>query len=184
MNLFEIVQKYEPKNLQEEQDKVQMLEFIKNNNDYLLRENKTGHFTTSAWAVNKERTKVLLVYHNIYDSWSWTGGHSDGEENLCKVALKELKEETGIKSAKSVSEDPISLEILSVNGHMKKGLWVLGHLHFNLTYLAEVDEDESLVVKEDENSAVQWWAFEDIEKASNEHWMVENVYKKLIERSR
>ena len=94
MNLFEIVQKYEPKNLQEKQDKVQMLEFIKNNNDYLLRENKTGHFTTSAWAVNKERTKVLMVYHNIYDSWSWTGGHSDGEENLCNVALKELKEET------------------------------------------------------------------------------------------
>ena len=25
------------------------------------------------------RTKVLMCYHNIYDSWSWLGGHADGD---------------------------------------------------------------------------------------------------------
>ena len=65
-----------------------------------------------------------------------------------------------------------------------KGIWVPGHLHFNLTYLAEADENEELTAQEGENTAVQWWSFEDALKASAEPWMVENIYKKLIERSR
>lgn len=184
MNLIDILENYKPENQQEERDKAQMLEFIKNNDDFLLRENIMGHFTASMWAVNKERTKALMVYHKLYDSWSWTGGHADGEENLCKVALKELMEETGVKSAKLISEDIFSIETLAVNGHMKKGQWIESHLHFNLTFLAEVDEGEKLSVKEDENSGVKWWSFEDVLKVSSEPWMVENVYKKLIAGSR
>lgn len=53
----------------------------------------------------------------------------------------------------------------------------------NRTYLAEADENEELIVQEDENSAVQWWSFEDALKVSKEPWMVERIYKKLIERS-
>ena len=37
-----------------------------------------------------------MVYHNIYDSWSWLGGHADGETDLLAVALREVKEETGL----------------------------------------------------------------------------------------
>ena len=46
------------------------------------------------------------------------------------------------------------------------------------------EETEELAVKEDENSAVQWWTFEEALKVSTEQWMIENIYKKLIERSR
>ena len=161
-----------------------MLQFMKNNVNYLERENQIGHFTASMWTVNKERTKTLMVYHNLYDSWSWIGGHADGMENLIEVALKELREETGIKTVRLVTEDIFSLETLSVNGHMRKGVWVPSHLHFNLTFLAEAEETEELAVKEDENSAVQWWTFEEALKVSTEQWMIENIYKKLIERSR
>lgn len=55
---------------------------------------------------------------------------------------------------------------------------------FNLTYLAETDESEGLTPQEDENSAVQWWSFEDALKVSTEPWMIEHIYKKLIGRSR
>jgi 8-oxo-dGTP pyrophosphatase MutT (NUDIX family) len=48
--------------------------------------------------VNKTKEKVLVVHHNIYNSWSWTVGRADGEEDLLAVAIKELKEETGVKS--------------------------------------------------------------------------------------
>ena len=48
----------------------------------------------------------------------------------------------------------------------------------------EAEESEELTVQEEENSAVQWWSFEDVLKVSEEPWMVENIYKKLIERSR
>ena len=184
MSLFEKIQNYIPKNQQEEYDKEQMLQFMKNNDDYLVRENKIAHFTALMWTVNKERTKTLMVYHNLYDSWSWIGGHADGDEDLCAVALKELQEETGVKYAKLVSEEILSLEILTVDGHMRKGIWVPSHLHFNLTYLAEAEESEELISQEEENSAVQWWTFEEALKVSTEPWMVERIYKKLIERSR
>lgn len=47
---------------------------------------------------------MLMVYHNIYDSWSWTGGHADGDEDVLHVAMKEAKEETGIQTLVPVKE--------------------------------------------------------------------------------
>lgn len=182
MSLWDTIRNYKPVNPQEEHDRKQMLEFIEHNGDYLERENLTGHFTASMWTVNKARTKTLMVYHNIYDSWSWIGGHADGMEDLCAVAMKELQEETGVNHARLVSEEVFSLETLTVDGHVKRGVWVPSHLHFNLTYLAEAEEEEKLVVREDENSAVQWWTFEEALKVSTEPWMVEYIYKKLIEK--
>ena len=102
-----------------------------------------------------------MAYHNIYNSWSWIGGHADGEENLAEVALRELQEETGVKNARLVSDEIFSIETLTVDGHIKKGAYVPCHLHFNVTYLAEADETEALIVKEDENQAVKWFTFED-----------------------
>lgn len=184
MSLYEEIERYKPVNEQETRDREQMLEFIKNNPDFLLRDNLVAHFTASAWTVNKERTKTLMVYHNIYKSWSWIGGHADGEEDLCAVAMRELKEETGVAHAKLVSKDFFSLETIIVDGHEKRGAYVPSHLHMNVTYLAEADENERLVIKEDENQAVKWWTFEEALQVSTEPWMVERIYKKLIEKGR
>ena len=182
MSLFQEIENYEPLNEQEARDKEVMLKYILNNENCLMRENLIAHFTVSLWTVNQARTKTLMVYHNIYQSWSWIGGHADGIEDLCSVAMRELQEETGVSNASLVSRDIFSLEILTVDGHIKKGVYVPSHLHLNVTYLAEADENEKLVVNEEENQAVKWWTFEEALKASTEPWFVENVYKKLIER--
>ena len=182
MSLFQEIENYEPLNEQEARDKEVMLKYILNNENCLMRENLIAHFTVSLWTVNRARTKTLMVYHNIYQSWSWIGGHADGIKDLCSVAMRELQEETGVSNASLVSRDIFSLEILTVDGHIKKGAYVPSHLHLNVTYLAEADENEKLVVNEEENQAVKWWTFEEALKASTEPWFVENVYKKLIER--
>lgn len=184
MKLYELIKNYVPTNEQEQNDKTQMLAFMQANENCLSRENAVAHFTTSIWTINKERTKTLMVYHNIYNSWSWIGGHADGMEDLAEVALRELQEETGVKNARLIGDGIFSIETLTVDGHMKKGVYVPSHLHFNVTYLAEADESELLIVKEDENQAVKWFSFEDALDASTEPWMVERVYKKLIEKSR
>lgn len=180
MSLLDKISAYSPVNEQEERDKEVMIQFIKEHKDYLDRENQIGHFSASVWTVNKERTKVLMVYHNIYDSWAWAGGHADGVEDLSEVALRELKEETGVKNAHLVSDEIFSLEILTVDGHMKKGVYVPSHLHLNVTYLAEADEQQELVVKEDENQGVRWCTLEEAVTLPTEPWMVKNVYQKLI----
>lgn len=184
MGLLQEIVDYIPGNQQEEQDKGQMIWFIKNHPDHLDRTNRLAHFTASVWTVNKEHTKTLMVYHNLYDSWSWIGGHADGEEDLRAAALRELQEETGVKNAKLIEKQIFSIESLTVNGHYKKGIYVPGHIHYNVTYLAEADEKEGLVVREGENSAVRWQSFEDALKAPKEPWMVEHIYKKLVQRSK
>lgn len=182
MNLKERIQNYKPYNEQEENDKEIMLKYINTFDDVLTRNNEFGHFTASSWAVNKERTKILMIYHNIYKSWAWTGGHADGESDLLGVAIRELKEETGVKNIKVLSDDIFSLEIICVNGHVKRGKYVSSHVHLNFTYLLEVDESDILQIKEDENSGVKWVNIEDVDKVSNEEWIVENVYKKINEK--
>lgn len=184
MCLLQDIKNYRPLNQQEACDKAQMLQYMAHNTNYLVRENQTAHFTASMWTINKGHTKTLMVYHNIYDSWSWIGGHADGNEDLCSVALRELQEETGIGNAVLVSAEIFSLELLTVNGHIRKGIYVPSHLHMNVTYLAEADEDEELIVNKAENQAVKWWSFEDALKVPKEPWLVEWIYKKLIERCR
>lgn len=184
MRLLDKIKNYVPVNEQEMKDQEVMIRFIQENEDYLDRTNLVAHFTTSIWTVNKERTKTLMAYHNIYDSWAWIGGHADGIEDLCQVALRELQEETGVANGKLICEDIASLEVLTVDGHVKRGKYVPSHLHMNITFLAEADESEALVVNEEENQAVKWFSFEEALKASREKWFVEHIYPKLIDRVR
>ena len=182
MKLKEQIEKYKPYNEQEENDKQIMLKYINAFDDVLTRNNEFGHFTASAWVLNKERTKVLMIYHNIYNSWAWTGGHADGDIDLLGTAIREVKEETGVGNVKVLKDDIFSLEVICVNGHVKREKYVSSHVHLNLTYLLEVDEQETLKIKEDENSGVKWINIEDVKKVSNEEWIIKNVYNKLNEK--
>ncbi len=182
MNFKQQIQNYKPFNEQEAKDKQTILNYIDTFDDVLTRNNECCHFTASSWAVNRERTKVLMIYHNIYQSWAWSGGHADGESDLLNVAVRELKEETGVENVKIVKPAFFSLEILTVDGHVKKGKYVSSHLHLNFTYLLEVAENEVLRIKEDENSGVKWVKIEEVEKMSEEKWMCERIYRKLNEK--
>lgn len=173
---------YIPYNEQEENDKKIMLEYMEKFDNLLTRENEVAHFTASSWVVNKERTKVLMIYHKIYDSWTWTGGHADGDKDLLYTAVRELKEETGVENVNILKNDIFSLETICVNGHIKRGKYVSSHLHLNLTYLLEVDEKESLRIKEDENNGVKWIPIEEIDKYSTEDWIKNNIFNKLVEK--
>ena len=179
MSIRDDIARYTPYNEQEARDKAVILAFLDHHADAFLRTNLLAHMTASAWVVNRERTRVLMVYHRLYDSWSWTGGHADGDEDLLAVALREVREETGVKNARPVSEEIYSLEVLTVDGHEKRGEYVPSHLHLNVTYLLEADEDDPLTVCEAENSGVRWFCLEDALKASTEPWFVERIYKKL-----
>ena len=176
------IENYEPYNEQEEKDKSTMLKYIDTFDDVLTRQNEFGHFTASSWVLNKERTKVLMIYHNIYQSWAWTGGHADGESNLLNVALREVREETGIKHVRPIQKNPFSLEIICVNGHVKRGKYVSSHVHLNVTYLLEADESETLKIKEDENSGVRWVDIDKAIELSKEDWIRFNIYQKLNDR--
>lgn len=182
MGLLEQIERYVPFNEQEERDRERILQCMREQKNIFTRENELAHMTASAWVVNPQRSRVLMAYHNIYDSWSWLGGHADGEEDLLPVTLREVREESGIRTVTPVSEDIFSLEILTVDGHIKRDRYVSSHLHLNVTYLLEASEDEALHLKPDENSGVSWFGLAEAVEASSEPWFREHIYSKLNEK--
>ena len=181
--LIRQVERYTPFNEQEAADKATLLNLLRQDTDISRRDNLIAHLTASAWVVNPERNKVLMAYHNLYNSWAWLGGHADGNFDLAAVAEKEAREESGLTDVRLVSDDILSLEILTVDGHEKKGKYVPSHLHLNVTYLLEADPNAPIRIKEDENSQVGWIDFVDIVNKSTEPWFVERIYSKLCQKS-
>jgi 8-oxo-dGTP pyrophosphatase MutT (NUDIX family) len=171
---------YSPYNEQEKADQQVILTCLNTFEDVLTRNNAIAHITCSGFVVNPERTKTLMVHHNIYHSWSWTGGHADGETDFLAVALREVEEETGVKGI-PVTEDIFSLDVLTVVGHVKKGCFITPHLHLNAAYLIEADEKQALQIAEAENSGVAWLPIEEVSLYSKEEHM-KPIYNKIIEK--
>ena len=183
MELRELIENYKPYNEQEKCDKELILEYIDTFDDVLTRDNKMCHFTASNWIVNKERTKVLMIYHNIYDSWAWTGGHTDGDSDLLHVALKEANEETSLKNLKVLNDGIFGMQIVTVDSHIKREKFVSSHVHLDCCFLLEADENEELKIKEDENSGVCWVDINEAENLTKEEKM-KPIYRKLNEKLR
>lgn len=184
MLLRNIINDYIPCDEQEEKDKEQMLMFIDSFDDVLTRNNVIGHFTASAFVVNKEKNKMAAVYHIITDGWTYPGGHADGEENLLLVALREAEEETGLK-VKVLNDKPFLISSNPVESHIKHGKLVSSHIHFDVIYLIEADENKPLEYREDESKGVKWIPFDEID---NEKMVdiirpiAKKLSKKLIEK--
>ena len=181
MELLEKIRAYTPVCEQEETDKRLILRYAEIFDDLFTRENEMAHFTASAWVVTPDRSKALMAYHNLYDSWAWLGGHADGEKQLLDVALREVREESGVQNVRPVTPEIYSLEILPVTQHVKRGKFVSAHLHLNLTYLLQTDEHEMLHCKPDENSGVRWFRPEEVCAAVSEPPM-RVIYRKLMDK--
>jgi len=180
MDYLTAITAFKPRSDQEAADQETMLTFIKNNpDDVLLRENKIAHLTSSALILNPSQDKLLMIYHNIYKSWSWTGGHADGEPDLLQVAIQEAREETGLKQVTTAADNIITLDILPVFGHVKNDQPVSAHLHLSVAYLLQASEDQPLTIKADENSGVRWIPISELANyVSEPHMQV--VYNKIL----
>ncbi len=186
MDFLSFLKNYKAFDAEEEAEREAFVQFLEAFGDKAYkRDNLTGHVSASGWIVNRTRTKVLMIYHNLYKTWAWTGGHADGDENLLRVAMKEAKEETGLENLRLVADSPIDLNVMVVHNHYKRGQFIPGHLHLNVVYLFEADENEKLWVKEDENSGVKWLALEEVSLCcANDRALpcYERIMKKMAER--
>ena len=180
MEVKQIIEKYVPIDEQEERDKEQFLKFTDTFDDVLTRENIFGHFSSSAFVVNKDRTKMLVVYHIINDGWIYPGGHADGEKDFLSVAVREVEEETGLKT-NVLDENIFSIQSLPVKGHVKRGKYVSAHTHFDLVYLMEADDSIPLIYREDESKGVKWITFEEAYDESMCDF-IRPIHKKLVKK--
>lgn len=161
-NIYEIIKNYKPFGEQEKQDQSVMLQYIRQFDNILERENVFAHFTASPWIVSQDRSKVLLIYHRIFDSWGWCGGHCDGDSDFLATALREGQEETGLTSIRPASSRILALDVIPVIPHVRKGTFVTAHVHLNVTYLCTADDQEPLRHKADETKGARWVSPEEV----------------------
>lgn len=115
-----------------------------------LRGRLDGHFTASAWLVDRAGARVLLTHHRKLGIWVQLGGHADGDRDLRRVALREAEEESGLAGLRA---DP---EIYDLDRHWIPGhKGVPGHWHYDVRYVVRAGASEVFVVSE-ESLALAW----------------------------
>ena len=113
---------YTPETEQERRDWNEILLAAEQYDTQLLyRSHAESHFTCSGFVMNPAMDQVLMVYHRIYDSFAWTGGHADGSSDFLWTAVREAKEETGIQK-------PFSRWTFSLSKHIRKRAFPFRHI--------------------------------------------------------
>jgi 8-oxo-dGTP pyrophosphatase MutT (NUDIX family) len=134
----------------EEADTVDAFLRLLGETDAFVRERLAGHFTASAWLVDRTGTRALLTHHRKLERWLQPGGHADGETDLRAVALKEAEEESGLAGLR-VGDDLFDLDRHWIPEH--RG--VPGHWHHDARYVVRAGADEDFVVG-DESHDLAW----------------------------
>ena len=121
------------------------------------RERTEGHFTASAWIVNKRRTHTLLTLHKKLNRWLQLGGHADENENLLEVALDEAREESGLSSLRIVDRF-----IFDIDKHIiPSSPAAIQHFHYDVRFLIEAEIDEPLTMSA-ESKDLAWVSFDSV----------------------
>lgn len=129
------------------------------------------HFTTSGFVMNRERTKLLMIYHKKFNIWTIPGGHLEPNEYPAEGVAREIREETGIdvevidsgdfgfvgSEKESVIATPYTMlsEFIPQKGDKP------AHIHIDFIFLCIADEKPP-VKQEAEVEDVRWMTWKEV----------------------
>ncbi len=137
------------------------------------RTNAGGHITASAWIVDPPRTHVVLLDHRKLGRWLQLGGHVDGDVDVRCAALREAREESGLRSLHALGETIYDVDVHRIPA---RGCEV-EHDHYDLRFALEADPREPLV-RNDEAHDLRWIALIDIEQ-----YAIDDSVRRLVRKT-
>lgn len=119
------------------------------------------HFCASAFVINPENKKILLVKHHLFDKWVQPGGHIEDEETPEETATREVFEETGIRT-KLIGErfprEDDMIRPLGIQSNIKED----GNRYFTFIYAAVPTKEDEIKLS-DESTGAGWFSREELE---------------------
>jgi 8-oxo-dGTP pyrophosphatase MutT (NUDIX family) len=146
-----MLQNYLPKDHDEQEFKKRMVEFIEEYPNCFERSLNIGHITASAWLLNKDHSKALLMHHSKLEKWFQLGGHCDGNQDVLAVAIKEAQEESGMVNIAPISNNIFDIDIHLIPENPKEK----AHYHYDVRFLLKVTSDEQ-VIQNNESKELRW----------------------------
>ncbi len=160
-----LIQSYNALNLQDAVLKEEFLMLLDYSEEPFNRNTTPGHITCSAWVTNKNRTHVLLTHHLKIDKWFQLGGHvEETDTSLMDTALREIKEESGLKSIFLVTKEIFDIDIHQIPARPD----MKAHEHYDVRFLIEADWEEPLMPQSSETKEVKWVGLADVAKFNNQ----------------
>ena len=158
---FKHIDTHQPHPGREAESMAKVYRFIKTDSHNLFcRSNQKGHFTASAWVVNTQMDKALLVHHKKLKKWVQPGGHADGSDDILAMARQEVWEETGLKNTKLGYDGIFDVDAHQIPEAPKNGVIEPAHIHYDIRYLLIADDTTPLAIS-DESNDLAWFGLDE-----------------------
>lgn len=121
------------------------------------------HFCASAFVIDPQNKKILLVKHHLFDKWVQPGGHIESDETPEDAAIREVYEETGIKISLLGESFPREDDFIRPLG-IQKNKTLKGNVHIDVIYAGIPNNDKNSLRLSDESTGIGWFSRDELEK--------------------
>lgn len=126
---------------------------------------ESRHLTASMVIIDPATSRVLLVHHNATGLWLFPGGHVDDGETPAEAAVREVREETGVR-ASLVGDPQVAWRIEDFPAPAKRARpgrpAEPAHTHIDWLFVGTADSTSEITVHLDEVSRVGWARLDDL----------------------
>lgn len=162
--LLALLDTYHPQSSDQADIQARIFNFVHNHPHPLSRNNFYGHVTASAWVIDPSGEKALLTLHRKIGLWLQLGGHAEDDADLLAVALREVKEESGLTDLSPVISGVFDLDIHRIPQVGAEP----SHYHFDFRFFLQLRSLQPLIISE-ESIDLGWYTPQEILQLNTDH---------------
>jgi len=156
--ILKLIAAFRPDDEKENKIRERFLSLLSESRDVTARDSWPGHITSSAIILDDSFERILLINHKKLGRWLQPGGHIEDDCSLQEAAMREVYEETGIRSLTPLLEGIFDLDIHQIPASVAHP----EHYHYDVRFLYVTGNGEMPVHDPGETLGAEWFSVEKI----------------------